>query len=419
MRKKFFIISILVFVTSFASAQTVDSVIEELITDLTLNFKAENPDLVFRPNIAVVPFADNSPNAKKYEVGPALTALVESKMERSIIFSLVTDMLRDKMIDEINFSLSGLAESDSLEPGQIEAIDYFLTGQVTELGSDFLLSLRLVDVESGKVADAVDQKIPKDEVFETSEAYTSAYVSPYGIGIEFALSPWAYLYGDMVDIEGQPSEYGYFRIALNYRVRKWLVAWGGLDFSPGGMRFENTHETGIEYTEADFENISGTLPLNSSYGYSKDRSDFFSLLLGAGYVFNITKTFNVTLGAELSMSQTYLVQAYNLPAVSDDSDTVGEHIIRSSDISLWTVTPMIKLQYFITPRLAIHSDYGFKYQFSESNASYYTFQDGVYYGTDAPITELYNLDPSKDPEGREHSTDLTGHTISFGFGLYF
>ncbi len=65
------------------SAQTVDSVIDTLITNLSLGFKEDHPDIVIQPNLAVIPVTDQSPNAKEYEVGPAMTAIIESKLQRS------------------------------------------------------------------------------------------------------------------------------------------------------------------------------------------------------------------------------------------------------------------------------------------------------------------------------------------------
>lgn len=422
---KIIIVTVLLISAAFpVLGQSVDTIVEDLIADMTLNYKQEHPDLVFRPNIAVIPVQDKSPNARKYEVGPAITAILESKIEKSIIFSLVTDALRDKMIKEIKFSLSGLAESSNIEPGQIAAVDYFLTGQITEIGSDFMLNLRLIDVESGKVTDALESTISKDKVYRVSEEYTASYVSPYGIGIEFSSTLWNYLYGKTVEIEGQPysGEYGYVSIALNYRVRKWLVLWGGLDFSPGGMRFENSYESDRQYSASEFNNIDDTGSLsasgaNGTFKYSKDRTGFFTINLGGGYVFNITKTFNITLGTVLSMSQTFLVQTYYLPTV-DHLDKVESYIITSNDISLWSVTPRLKLQYFITPRVALNLDYGFKYQFAGDSPSQYFFRDGTY-SKDYTISELFGLDPTVDPEGKEHYTDLTGHTVSMGIGFYF
>ena len=77
--------------------------------------------------------------------------------------------------------------------------------------------------------------------------------------------------------------------------------------------------------------------------YSKDRTGFFTINLGGGYVFNITKTFNITLGTVLSMSQTFLVQTYYLPTVDHESN-VEAYTITSNDITLWSVTPRLKLQ---------------------------------------------------------------------------
>jgi TolB-like protein len=418
---KYPVVSILLLCIPFLLfGQSVDSVVEGLISEMTLSYKEEHPDLALKPNMAVVPVEDQSPNARKYEVGPAITAILESKIERSIIFSLVNDSLRDKMLSEIKFSLSGLTEGDPLDPGNIAAIDYFLTGSISELGSDFLLSLRLIDVESGEVIEATEGTIPKDEVFQASNEYAAAYVSPYGIGIELSIIPWYYLYGDMADVEGQPAEgeSGLFTVALNYRVRKWLVVWGSFSLSPGGQRLENTYETNNEYAASDMHNIDDTAALDtalagSGLSYSKDRTPFMIMSLGGGYVFNITREFNISLGAELSVTQTFIEQTYYMPTT--DNDQVNSYTIRSNDIALFSVTPKIKLQYFITPRLAVHVDYGFRYQFYEDDASQYFFRDTEY----DTIPELFGLVPSRDPEGRNHLTDYTGHNLAIGLGFYF
>ncbi len=413
----FFLFSLLIFPLF---SQPAEQVVESLITELTIQFRDSHPDLAFKPNLAILPVESQSPSAREYEVGPAFTALIRSYLERSLLFNLVDDELRDEMIEEIKFSLTGLGDPGNLEAGRILLAEFFLVGSVTELGEDFRLTLQLVSVETGEVVESAGAAIPKEEVLETSQAFTAAYVSPYGLGIEFGLNPWATTMGDMAEIEGQPhpEEFNLFSIKLHYRVRKWLVAWGGLELAPGAVRFDKSYTSyGVNYEDAEVENMSG-LPSGSTITYSKDRSPYFSLHLGAGYVWNFTRTLNLTLGADLSMAQTFLKQEYTVPLESSP-ETSQTYTVSSNDISLWVIAPTAKIQYFVTPRVAFHGTYKFKYQINKNTEpTNYFFQDGSY-GDGAPIPDLYNLDPTVDPFGRKHITDMTGHSFTLGVGFYF
>ena len=129
------------------------------------------------------------------------------------------------------------------------------------------------------------------------------------------------------------------------------------------------------------------------------------------------------------MGIVYLYQEYDIPhdltpedhtdvATADTTATSKSYnnMIVSSDSWLTSVKPLVKLQYFLSPRLALNAVYGFNWQFSESKASSYTFQD---IKIEQTIPLLWNLDPSIDPEGNEHVTDLTGHRLDVGVSLYF
>ena len=365
MNKRFTVIfSVLTFLIFSINAQNAEEVVEKLITELTLDFEQTHPDLALKPNLAVFPVQDQSPSAREYEVGPAFTAIIESMVQRSLLFNLIDEKLRDKMIEEMKFSLTGLAESEKLEPGEIMLAEYFLVGSVTELGKNFRLTLQLVSVETGEIILSRAGSLPKEEVFEVSEAFTAAYVSPYGLGIEFGVLPWASTYGKTADIEGQPhsSEYNMFSLKLYYRIRKWLVTWGGLELAPGALRFEDSYnENKSGYSGSEVVNFTEDLPDESEITYSKDRSPYYSIHLGAGYVWNFTRKLNLTLGTDLSMAQTFLVQKYVMPT-KQDPDINTTNIITSNDITLWTLAPLVKLQYFLTPRLALNAEYKFRYR---------------------------------------------------------
>lgn len=330
---------------------------------------------------------------------------------------MIEQKLRAQQIEELKFSLSGLSDSYRLDPGNFETVDYFLTGTITEIGNSFMINLKLVDVETGVVVTSASGEIPRNEVISASDDFQAAYINPYGIGIEFGVTPYMYIYGDMADQEGQIdlTDFFMFHINLNYRVTKWLMVWGGLEFCPGAVRLTGNYSTDTDINETGFLNIGDPLPAGT-YQYEKSRAPYFSLNLGLGGVWNITKEFNITGGANISMTQTFIVQEYKIP--ESGSSVTASHIITSNDIALWTLTPTIRFQYYLTPRVAVNIDYRFNIQLSEDISSRYVFQDG-YYGEGVAIPFLNNLSPEVDPLNRVHATDFTGHKITVCVGFYF
>ena len=99
--------------------------------------------------------------------------------------TVIDDRIRDKLIKEINFSLTGLADTDRIEPGKIEGIDYFVEGSVTQIGESFTISMRVVEVNTSRVIYTSRVSIPKYDIVDYSEKLAAAYVSTYGLGMEF------------------------------------------------------------------------------------------------------------------------------------------------------------------------------------------------------------------------------------------
>ncbi len=401
--------------TLFSSAAVFSAKVNKLI-ELSIQYKNEHPDLVFKPNLAVIPFENSSEHTKKHDAGAAVTSIIEQILDNSILFNLVDPNLRQKQIEELKLSLSGMSDTERLEPGMLETVDYFPGGAITEITDKFRITIKPVDVETGLVVNTVYSEIDRDELIEASEEIKAAYVSQYGNGIDVGYIPWMYIYSDTADAEGQVdvTDFGQLRFYLNYRINKWLVTWLGFELAPGAIRFVESSER-VDKSESDFTNIEDPMPPGTTYSYKKDRSPFFSILPGAGGVLKITREFNITGGAAFGMTQTFLTQEYSIPSLSS---AMGTYIITSSDISMFTLRPVIKLQYYITPRLAANIEYGFNIQLTGESAHTYYFQDGTY-DNDYPIPELYNLDPSVDPAGNPYVTDMTGHVLSISIGLYF
>ena len=64
--------------------------------------------------------------------------------------------LLEEALEEIELSLSDIAEGNSVEVGRIEEVELLLTGSVIEEGEDFLITLQLVDVETTTLVSVPD-----------------------------------------------------------------------------------------------------------------------------------------------------------------------------------------------------------------------------------------------------------------------
>ena len=392
--------------------------IQNLVEDFSVEYKNENPDLVFRPNIGILPFSNLSPEAEKYRVGESVSILVENTFSRSLLFSLIDDKIRDKLLEEIKFSLSGLADTDRIEPGKIEGIDYFVDGSVSLLGDSFIISMRVIEVNSSKVIYISEISIPKYDIVDYSEKLAAAYVSPYGLGIELYLTPFYYLNSEMSDIEGQIAEGWPIGFTLNYRITRNLVVWMGFEGTTGAFRLDETFEN-KEYPVADLVNFDTAALISdsvSSVGYYKERT-YTSGKFGLGYVFNFSRKFNGTIGGDIKVGMSFLQQFYNMR--DRDSSEIITRIIRSQDMSFIILSPVLKLQYYVTPRITVNLGYSYGFQLQQKDETIYTYADDRVGDTDGFFPELYDLYPGVDPEGNSHVIDFSGHRVVMGIGLYF
>lgn len=387
--------------------------IQNLVEDFSVEYKNKNPDLVFRPNIGILPFSNLSPEAEKYRVGESVSILVENTFSRSLLFSLIDDKIRDKLLEEIKFSLSGLADTDRIEPGKIEGIDYFVDGSVSLLGDSFTISMRVIEVNSSKVIYISEISIPKYDIVDYSEKLAAAYVSPYGLGIELYLTPFYYLNSEMSDIEGQIAEGWPVGFTLNYRINRNLVVWMGLEGTTGAFRLAGTFEN-KEYQVADVVNITG-YP-EPAIGYYKERT-YVTGQIGLGYVFNFSRKFNGTIGGDIKVGMSFLQQFYNMRDLVDTE--IITRVIRSQDMSFFILSPVVKLQYYVTPRITVNLGYSYGFQLQQKDETSYTYADDRVDDTDGFFPELYDLKPGVDSEGNSHVIDFSGHRVIMGIGLYF
>ncbi|MCK5197069.1 MAG: hypothetical protein KAR21_01885, partial [Spirochaetales bacterium] len=81
--------------------------------------------------------------------------------------------------------------------------------------------------------------------------------------------------------------------------------------------------------------------------------------------------------------------------------------------------PVLKLQYYVTPRITVNLGYSYGFQLQQKDETSYTYADDRVGDTDGFFPELYDLKPGVDPEGNAHVMDFSGHRVVMGIGVYF
>lgn len=114
-----------------------------------LYFPVFSPALGQTASLAVLPFSHSGtagPAAADAVAGYVLDEVVRRPEYRVAERSHIK-----KVIDEQKFQRTGLTE-EAVEVGRLLAVDYIVTGEVIRVGDQYTIALRLISVETGRVA---------------------------------------------------------------------------------------------------------------------------------------------------------------------------------------------------------------------------------------------------------------------------
>jgi TolB-like protein len=124
------------------------------------------------PRMAVGDFSIISDNPKLKYVGKGLAEMIAAELSASKGVVLIERERRDKLLEEMEFSLSGLADEASvMKIGALLSADFILFGEIIDMDSMILITCKVVKTESGEIAwqgkhsgsladyDAISQKL--------------------------------------------------------------------------------------------------------------------------------------------------------------------------------------------------------------------------------------------------------------------
>ncbi len=136
-----------------------------LLCSISLHAAPDTPPLAFSD------FTVNSENASYKYLGKGFSELIAFELKKSPSIRLVEREKRNQLLEEMKFSMTGLTdEASQLEMGKLLAVRYLVSGEITDMGSMLLVSLSMIDVETGEIVWA-------DQVTESGGKY--GYIGAY------------------------------------------------------------------------------------------------------------------------------------------------------------------------------------------------------------------------------------------------
>lgn len=238
-RKTPLLILILAFVLLFVSvsvhAQELGSQIEKLAEGITRGYIDTQEEMLLKPRIGIADFDEETESASRYSVGALTAALMTEKLSRSTVFSIIERRNLEKLMEEYELSFSGFIDEETApQIGQIQGVELLLLGSVGEVDSGYLITARLVGVETGAVITSSSIRVGRDKIEEESKQYiASTFQSRYGI----TLSPNS-MY--MIEIGGNSNTFTLTSADAGYRLYDWL------EFSIGYAHLSSNEMSGLD-----------------------------------------------------------------------------------------------------------------------------------------------------------------------------
>jgi len=129
MRKAFLFVSILLFtaVAVFAQSQT-----------------------AALPRLAVVQFTTNANTEKIRMDAITVRELVESEMVKTRKYQIITRSDIDLLLENQRIQVSSISSAENLKKLELQNIRYIITGSLSAMGSDYAVTVRVLDVSTGQ-----------------------------------------------------------------------------------------------------------------------------------------------------------------------------------------------------------------------------------------------------------------------------
>ena len=225
----------------FAADMKINREISTLVNKISASYK-QGKDILMKKNLAIADFENISETAKKEKLGESVSELLSSRFSQTTIFNLVERKNLDKILKEQELQLTGATDQNSaVNIGNLLNADALVYGSITELGDMFNITVKLVDVETGKVISETVSVEKKEMITVKEDLLDMQYVKKMGVGISVNFLGGT-MAGNVPTINPFPGfgETGLYRragVEVKYRFTKWLMFGTGIDMMWGQLFF--------------------------------------------------------------------------------------------------------------------------------------------------------------------------------------
>jgi hypothetical protein len=109
------------------------------------------------PRLAVVAFDANVDTPKVRQDVVTVRNQVESEMIATGRYQIITRTDIDKLLSNQQIQVSGISSAENLRKLQLQNISYIVTGSVNAVDSDYLITVRMLDVSSGQFSHSANE----------------------------------------------------------------------------------------------------------------------------------------------------------------------------------------------------------------------------------------------------------------------
>lgn len=408
------------FCSNFIVANSLDKQVQKAFKNLSFEYAEKNPMQGVKQGVAIFPFIEKSDKAKDYNLGSTFAEIIaRSVVTSSQIFYLVERENFRQLLDELALSQTGLLDNSKLiTGGNLAGANAIITGSIAEVKNNFSVSIRIINVESGKV-DAIQKiDIPQNDLIRKNEILALETISQYGLGINFQWST-AFIGTDTKNFTHFTDVY------LNYRPLLWLnLKMGGTVMS---VNFKSDF--------ADAANVYPTLmnqanPLITYLDYDGGNLTIISPYVGLEYNHMFSQNFSTSLGSSFMFGDGILTQQYSNGVFYDDDDGLV-YPMKTFRIEQEIGTQYIfrvesKSQYFISPRMTVGLYLAYlvgKDLYVERSVVNDDYREFPHEGDPAPQEfkdKYFNMSTTLLGDGDDvEEVDLSGLMVGLSFNFYF
>ncbi|MEK6796502.1 MAG: FlgO family outer membrane protein [Spirochaetota bacterium] len=170
---------------------------EVLAQKIAQSFRREAKEK-YKNNIAVFEFSVNGKSAKENGIGNAFTSVLITEIKKTGEFDVIDRANLDKAMKEMELGLSGAVDTaTAAQLGKIVAANLLLNGTVSEVENNYIISVQMTEIESGRIILTEKVEFAKDKLNNAAKVLLSSRKYPITAGFQSALVPgWGQFYND-------------------------------------------------------------------------------------------------------------------------------------------------------------------------------------------------------------------------------